>query len=164
MINEPTTLEPRTAPQLRTRHVRVRMTARDLEHFRASFASTAYRRERCNPLAMAINRVLRPGFAATFDGISIGLLRTKEPLSEGFREHKLAYHECPPFLGGAKAYYLRQDSGDGLTPFFRGVPAVASKHHQRAVARRAIKPLRVTVSLPELALRRTDMRGVFDGQ
>lgn len=140
-----------------TTHVRVNVTAKDVAQFRANMVVEANARERRNPIAMAINRLLLPAYAATFDGLSVGILKVKH---EGAVNEAGFYEEYGSGMGDMKciARLADRDSVPAGTTckkaFFRGVNKRAQKAHTNWVARRTMKGLRVAISLPKCVLKR----------
>lgn len=161
MTSATATKEPEQL-KLRTTRVRVRITQRDLDKHR----TTLYRTDHEGAVVDAINRVLKPGYAATFDGLSVGVLRTHDssgdPLYPGMGEQGAHVYDgglapLPSALrykGTCGTRFRLTD--DGTAPFFRGVSKRVQKIHQQNVAHRKTKPARVTISLPDCALKRTE--------
>ena len=132
---------------LETKHVRVRITGGDLHAFKVARAKGENITDRLNPVAKAINRTLRDGYAATFDGMSVGIVKTTTTPRQWEIGDADVYCE-----NGSPLYRRLTDAGG--TPFFRGVSNRVQQLHKLANAKRNVTPARLTVSLPVVALKR----------
>jgi len=132
---------------LETKHVRVRVTQADLD----AFKGLSQTNHLVNPITRAINRTLRGGYVATFDGLSVGLLCESVPPSP-YTPSSLVFVD----EDGYNHRRLHDDSTE-QKPFFRGVSERVQKLFRNAAANRKTKPARITVSLPASVLKRTEI-------
>lgn len=157
-----------TSGKLATRKVRVNVTAKDLLDFRQNMGVMSYARERKNPVAAAINRTLRDGYAATFDGLSVGIICTSTPSSMGDSHQHVEYPSDGSVTRWARLTERKgQNDQFESTAFYRGVSKPVQQLHKLCVARRAKTGGRFTLSLPEVCLKRVetaDLAPVYDGQ
>ena len=136
-----------------TQHVRVRITQRDLDATRKSTINT----DRTSPVCRAINRVLRNGYEATFDGMSVGILTTKD--AQGAKisvpSWEVGNNVYTEWDGqGAYAFAAYRVMDGASSPFFRGVSEAAKAAHRMTRGHRKTSPVRFTVSLPSFVLKR----------